>query len=193
MNTFEFWLMNNPIRGFIQIFEAKKLRKMSNLKDGSSILEIGCGQGVGTKLINKYFKPKKIVAIDLDTRMIRRAKRKIHQKHISFEIGNASRLKFPNESFDAIIDFGIIHHIPNWKDCLKELHRALKPGGQLILEDLSIETFETKIGKFLKIFLKHPYKQMFRKKDFHEHLYKLGFKIHKEYSNSWWFSGVFKK
>lgn len=72
--------------------------------------------------------------------MIERAKRRVKVPHIAFEVGDASNLMFEDASFDAIFDFGIIHHIPNWQDSLKELHRLLKPGGQLILEDLSIDT-----------------------------------------------------
>jgi ubiquinone/menaquinone biosynthesis C-methylase UbiE len=193
MNKIEFWLMNNPIRAFIQGFEAKKLKSMSDLPSDKAVLEIGCGQGVGTKLIQKHFKPKSINAIDLDPQMIRRAKRRVKAPHIAFEVGDASHLRFTDASFDAIVDFGIIHHIPNWKDALKELHRLLKPGGQLILEDLSIDTFETRIGKILRLFLAHPYKEMYKRKEFYEELKNLGFKVKKQYTNPWWFGMVLRK
>jgi ubiquinone/menaquinone biosynthesis C-methylase UbiE len=54
---------------------------------------------------------------------------------------DASKLDFPDNHFDAVFDFGIIHHIPNWKDCIQELKRVLKPNGEVILEELSIDTF----------------------------------------------------
>ena len=41
--------MNNPVRSLIQKYEARRMRKMTNLKNGGKILEIGCGQGEGTK------------------------------------------------------------------------------------------------------------------------------------------------
>jgi ubiquinone/menaquinone biosynthesis C-methylase UbiE len=193
MNKIEFWLMNNPVRALIQKFEARKLRRMSVLKEGSNILEIGCGQGVGTKLIKTYFKPQRIQAIDLDPKMIKRAKRRIKDSHIRFEVGDASKLRFQDDSFDAIFDFGIIHHIPNWRDCLKELFRVLKPGGQLIMEDLSIDTFQTRTGRTLRLFLDHPYDQMYTKEEFFQELKSLGFKIKQQYSNPWWFGVVLTK
>lgn len=193
MNKIEFWLMNNPVRAFSQKFEARKLRQMSDLGEGKNVLEIGCGQGVGTRLIKEYFKPAAIHAIDLDPKMIQRAKRKVGDDHIAFEVGDASKLRFKDASFDAIFDFGIIHHIPNWRDALKELHRLLKPDGQLILEDLSIDTFETRIGKILRLFLDHPYKQMFKRKDFYKEIEALGFKVEKQYANPWWFGMVLSK
>ena len=83
-----------------------------------------------------------------------------------------------------MFDLGVIHHIPNWKDCLKELKRVLKPNGQLIIEDLSIETFSTPFGKLMRKILSHPYNSMYKEREFAEYLSKLGFKImiHKKYS-----------
>ncbi|MBI4080292.1 MAG: class I SAM-dependent methyltransferase [Candidatus Levybacteria bacterium] len=71
MNKLEFFAMNNPMRALIQeILEVKTLRKFSQLPQNKKVLEIGCGNGTGTKLIKKYFRPKSITAIDLDERMI---------------------------------------------------------------------------------------------------------------------------
>ena len=58
MNKTEFWLMNNPGRSAMIRLEARKLRNMSPLQPGGAVLEIGCGQGQGTKNILRYFKPK---------------------------------------------------------------------------------------------------------------------------------------
>src|SRR3990167_9301495 len=132
--------MNNPVRNLIQErIEVKRLRKLSGLPPNKTALEIGCGTGNGSKLIKKYFEAKKIYATDLDERMINIAKRRNTVESITFEVQDATKLKYSSKSFDAIFDLGVIHHIPNWKDCLKELKRVLKPNGQLILEDLSRE------------------------------------------------------
>jgi ubiquinone/menaquinone biosynthesis C-methylase UbiE len=179
MNKFEFISMNNPIRGFIQErIELKNILSLVQLEKGKTVLEIGCGNGHGTKLIKKYFNPEKIVAIDLDPNMIKIAKRSNKDSSVLFSVGDAANLPtIPDNSFDAIFDFGIIHHIPNWEDCLNELKRLLKPGGLLILEDLSIETFSTTFGRMIRQVLDHPYNEMFTKKEFIEYLEKLGFKV----------------
>ncbi len=180
LNKIEFLLMNNPIRALVQDkIEAKRLKTISALPKNKRILEIGCGNGTGTKLIKKYFYPKKIDAIDLDPRMIRIAKRKIKDPNISFKVASATKLPYKKNQFDAVIEFGIIHHIPNWKDCLKELKRVVKPNGKLILEDLSADTWKTFPGSFYKKILDHPYKQMYTEKEFIEYLKELGFKVKK--------------
>lgn len=185
MNRIEFYLMNNPIRGFIQDkIEIKRLCKMSDLEKGAKVLEIGCGDGKGATLITKYFSPSHIEAIDLDPKMIERAQKRNKNSSVHFQVGDAAQLPFASDTFDAIFDFGIIHHIPNWHDCLKELYRVLKPGGQLILEDLSIETFSTPFGRLLRKLLIHPYNEMFTHDEFVEYLKELGFTIkeHKNYN-----------
>lgn len=182
MNKVEFWLMNNSIRGFIQeTIEIKNFVRFSNLSPNKTVLEIGCGDGKGTKLIKKYFHPHEIYAVDLDERMIARAKRGVIDPHIYFEVSDACSMRYKDDTFDAIFDFGIIHHIPNWKDCLKELKRVLKPNGELIIEDLSIETFTSSFfGRFLKKILKHPYEDMYTRKEFLEFVDDIGLKILKK-------------
>ena len=178
LNKFEFVSMNNPLRGFVQEYvEIKELRRLSSLSVGLKVLEIGCGNGRGTRLIKKYFNPSEIQAIDLDPKMIDIAVRNNKDKKITFSVGDATKLPYKDNSFDAIFDFAIIHHIPNWKNCLSELKRVLKPGGQLLIEDLSIETFETTFGKFLKRLLNHPYSSMYKRNEFIQHLKSLGFTV----------------
>lgn len=183
LNTVEFLSMNNPLRAFIQnVYELPKLRQMTTLKNNIAVLEVGCGNGTGTKLISKYFNPNHIDAIDLDPRMIEIARERNSNNKIHFQVANATKLPFANNSFDAVFDFGIIHHIPNWKVAIREISRVLKPSGQAIIEDLSKETFGTTLGKFLRSILRHPYEQMYTKHEFLDSLKKEGLKIIGEHS-----------
>lgn len=189
LNRLEFALMNNGVRRFIQEKrEVRELRRLSSLPPGKKILEIGCGSGHGTLLIQKFFSPREIQAIDLDPRMIEMAKRRINSggvdKHpvnsltsVTFQVASATKLPFPKNYFEAIIDFGVIHHIPDWQDALGELQRVLTPGGELILEDLSMESFSGFPGWLYQKTLDHPYAQMYTYEQFIEGLKKAGFTI----------------
>jgi len=193
MNKVEFWLMNNPVRALIQRYEVRRLRNMTDFI-GGDVLEIGCGQGVGTILIARLFSPKKITAIDLDSKMIERSKRRVHLKHVHFEQGDASALRFENEQFDAVFDFGILHHIPNWKDAVHEIHRVLKPSGQFILEDLSSESFRLPLlGWILRVLLDHPYKAMYKRGEFFEFVQRNGFTVLGRRVNFFWFNLILIK
>lgn len=184
LNQLEFLAMNNPIRAFIQEkYEIKILREMTSIKNPQIVLEIGCGNGNGTKLIKKYFSPKEVIGIELDAEMIKIATERNLDKSNSYKVMDAAKLDFPNKYFDAIFDFGIIHHIPNWKDSLKEIKRVLKPNGELILEDLSIAAFSKGIGRLWRILSDHPYQFMYTPEQFTEFLKEIGFTI-KNYKES---------
>lgn len=171
LNTLEFLLMNNPVRTFIrEHYEMKMMRKMSTKNKVHKVLEIGCGNGSGTRIIRKYFAPKEICAIDMDERMIKIAKRKNAHRDVLFKVMDAANLEFPDGYFDMVFDFGIIHHIPNWKDCLNEIHRVLKPGGEFMLEDLSIDSFNNFIGKIYRVLSVHPYNEIYSREEFKNYL-----------------------
>lgn len=162
LNQVEFLLMNNPIRRLIQrYYDFSRMGLGTKHFSGKSILEIGCGSGYGTKLVLKKCQPEFIHAIDLDERMIVLARERISHPKINFQVMDASKLDFPDNTFDAIVDFGIIHHIPNWQDCISEIGRVLKPGGTIHLEELSAESFQNLPGKVWKSLLSHPYNEMF--------------------------------
>ncbi|MBT8039770.1 MAG: class I SAM-dependent methyltransferase [Gammaproteobacteria bacterium] len=170
--------MNNPIRGFVQrYYEAPRLRRLSSGTE-KIILEIGCGQGSGAEIINDLFKPQRYVGIDLDPRMIERAQKRASMlKNATFAVGDVSNLEFPDSYFDLIVDFGIIHHVPNWKEALAQVHRTLKDQGEFLFEDLSIETWDRGIGIPLKKIADHPYDEMFKKQEFVDELKALGFDV----------------
>lgn len=178
VNSIEYWAMNNPIREFIQKrLEAPRLKNLCHGQT-DAILEIGCGQGVGAGIICDLFSPEKYVGIDLDPRMLERARRRKHGlKSSLFLQGDAANLPLFDSTFDLAIDFGIIHHIPNWREALSELHRVLKINGEVFFEELPVETWERGIGKPLKRLLEHPYEDMFRQHEFVGALERLGFEV----------------
>ncbi len=178
LNRIEYWAMNNPMRGFVQRhYEAPRLKRLSG-STAESVLEIGCGQGTGARIIYDLFAPREYVGIDLDPRMIRRARvRASTLPNATFLEGDVTNLGFPDASFDLVVDFGIVHHVPNWKDALAEVHRILRVNGEFLFEDLCVETWERGIGIPFKKIADHPYEQMFRKREFTDELEALGFDV----------------
>ena len=185
LNNFEFLLMNNPVRANIQAnYEMPILRRMTSLQNPKHILEIGCGNGYGTTLIKKEFTPERITAIDLDEKMIAKALRR-KLEGVTFKVMDASCLEFPDNEFDAVVNFGIIHHIPNWRRCLDEIKRVLRSGGEILFEDLSTDSFTTWSGLILKAFTDHPYDSMYSQDEFTRYLHQIGFTLREVKEFNW--------
>ncbi len=74
LNRVEKALMNNPVRALVQRrHEAAMMERLGGRMDGESVLEIGCGRGVGTEIIFERFRAGRVHAFDLDPEMIKRA------------------------------------------------------------------------------------------------------------------------
>ena len=183
MTKLEVWEMDSLFRKWmIERVTYRYYREFFNDFKGKNILEIGCGHGFGAKTIKKYFSPNKIIAIDLDPRMVVSARKQIHDPTIVFEIADATKLPYKDNSFEAVFVYGVIHHIPGplWKKSLDEINRILKKNGQAFIYDNSIESFKTLWGRVSRIISKHPYDSMYKKSEFINYLKSIGFKIQKD-------------
>jgi len=139
LNRVEFALMNNPIRAAVQRrVEARRLLEMGGAMRGGTALEIGCGRGVGVEIILDLFGPERVDAFDLDSRMIDRARRRLRSRkeEVRLWTGDATSIPASDGTYDAVFDFGIIHHIPSWRNALAEVRRVLCPGGRFYAEEV---------------------------------------------------------
>lgn len=84
--------------------------------DVNTILEIGCGFGRITKLLLENFSNiQKIEAFDLSEDQIQNAKRYVTDTRVSFKVSNVFDYPFCDESFDLILAFEVLMHIPSKK------------------------------------------------------------------------------
>ena len=118
------------------------------------VLEVGCGQGVGVELIVTRFADAEVVGIDLDAKMIRRAQQRLssYRDRVEVRVGDLCSLPFEDASFDVVVDFAAVHHVPDWRAALREIARVLGPGAQFLFEDHDV----TKHSLFAKTFFAHP-------------------------------------
>jgi ubiquinone/menaquinone biosynthesis C-methylase UbiE len=94
------------------------------------VLEIGCG--IGTDGLEFAKNGARYVGIDLSAISIELSKERFALFDVmgTFRVVNAEEgLPFPDNSFDHIYSFGVIHHTPNPENIAKEIYRVLRPGG----------------------------------------------------------------
>ncbi len=136
LNRLERWAINHPLRGLWQRqVETPKLRRLGGRCDGALALEIGGGQGLGAELILNQFGARQVVSLDLDYTMVRRAQRRTqtqgHQGQCALLQADCTALPMATGQFDALFDFGVLHHVPQWQQAVAELSRVARPGAQL--------------------------------------------------------------
>ena len=139
LNRFEYLLMNNPLRAAIQRrFEAPRLLELGGAGAGGTALELGCGRGVGAEAILDLFGVDMLDAFDLDPRMVALARRRFApgRRRARFWVGSGTAIPAADESYDAVFDFGIVHHIHDWRGAIAEVARVLKPGGRFYAEEI---------------------------------------------------------
>ena len=138
LGSMEFKAMNNSIRRFVQKrFEFRYFRNMLKSQDISLnekvIIDAGCGSGYSTQLIQEKFSPTRLLAFDFMPEQIELAKKR--NLNIDFFVGDIRHINESSNSIDGVFIFGVIHHISDWQNALKEVNRVLKPNGVLLIEE----------------------------------------------------------
>ena len=93
------------------------------------VLDVGCGTGALTFVIAKNKAVSKIVAIDLSEGFLSYARSKTDDPRISFELGDAQGLRFPDASFDSCLALLVVSFIPDAPKAAREMYRVTRPGG----------------------------------------------------------------
>lgn len=102
---------------------------------GKKVLEIGCG--LGTDTVNFARAGAQVTAVELSEKSLELARKRAEvfglTDRIRFFSGNAEELSrfLPQEQYDLVYSFGVIHHSPHPDQIVRETFRYLKPGGQM--------------------------------------------------------------
>lgn len=109
------------------------------LRAGQLVLDLGCG--FGRHAYEVLRRGGRVVACDMALPELRGVRGTYAAMGEAGEIppgaigsaaaGDATRLPFPDETFDHVIASEVLEHVPNDQGALDELHRVLKPGGVL--------------------------------------------------------------
>lgn len=169
--------VNSPVRRLVQQREARFFKEAHDLPPGSKCLEIGCGCGVGAAIIRATFAPARLDALDIDPAMLDLARRKQAARKLrQFQLiaGDAQFLPYGDDCFDAVFNYGIVHHLEDWQQGIREVARVLKVGGCFYFEEIYPPLYANILFRYL---LKHPRKNRFHGPDFRAFLDKCGLRL----------------
>jgi len=117
---------------YVYYFErfTKYLSHEKKSEEQPKLLEIGCGMGVDLIRLSRL--NYRCYGIDLADNHIELAKKlfQIHNRDAVIQKGNAEKLDFPDEYFDAVYSAGVIHHTQTPQNAIDEIYRVMKPGGK---------------------------------------------------------------
>ncbi|MBK7525986.1 MAG: class I SAM-dependent methyltransferase [Sphingobacteriales bacterium] len=121
----------------------KKFRRLLveeiNPQENEHILEFGFGTGQNLLLVHKENPKTKLEGLDIDPKVKAIAEHKLAKNNIEIPLHlyNGSVLPFADNSFNKVYSCLVFHQLDaeTKLNCLKELHRVMKPNGKLIIAD----------------------------------------------------------
>lgn len=114
--------------------EKKALLKAMQGKKYGLMLDIGIANGRQAETYHTFI--DKLVGIDISPKQLEYAKKTTDRLNLKADFmvcEDASKLNFPDNSFDAIICTRVLQHLYDWKAAITDFKRVLKPGGDLYL------------------------------------------------------------
>ena len=104
---------------------------------GEKILDVATGQGEFIALLKAQLPSyHSIIGIDESERIIEHAKTHFDDTRIEFQMMDAYKMSFPNDSFDLVTISNSLHHFAQPLQILAEMKRVVKPGGKIIIHEM---------------------------------------------------------
>jgi phosphatidylethanolamine/phosphatidyl-N-methylethanolamine N-methyltransferase len=127
----------SPVYDFLfdKIFHPGRVAAINllEIQPGDRVLEVGVGTGLNLPL---YPKGCSVTGIDISEEMLRKARQRVQEygiTNVTLEVMDASKLTFPNDSFDRVIATYVISAVPDPVKTLLEMRRVCKPSGHLVI------------------------------------------------------------
>jgi ubiquinone/menaquinone biosynthesis C-methylase UbiE len=114
--------------------QIRDLVERFDLKEGKSVLDVGCGTGILLPYLSEKVKKEGLIfALDFSWNMILEAKKNRQKPHIHFLNASVEALPLKDQEMDYITCFATFAHITDQKKSIYEMARALKTGGKLFV------------------------------------------------------------
>ncbi len=125
------------------------------IKEGMTVLDLGCGPGFfSLDMAQMVGKSGRVIAVDLQEGMLQKLRDKIqgteHERRITLHKCEENKIGV-SEEIDFVLDFYMVHEVPNQEEFFNEIGVILKPKGQVLVVEppfhISKSAFEETIRK----------------------------------------------
>jgi len=124
--------------------EAKAVMDLAQIGQGSTVADIGAGEGYYTVRLSERVGPKgRVLAQDIDEKALQRLGQRVERErldNVSIKPGAAADPRLPAGSFDRVFMVHMYHEVTEPYAFLWHLRPALKPGGQVVVVDVDRPT-----------------------------------------------------
>lgn len=133
-----------------------RLQKDLGRHSGGLILDAGCGIGVhSARLAERGFRT---VAIDVSDVVVSNAVDYLGKRGVLDRVevrkDNLLKLSFGDQTFDAVLLWGVLMHVPDIEHALSELDRVLKIGGSIVIYEGNVNSVDAMLYRITKQFRK---------------------------------------
>ena len=133
---------------------ARSITQGAELKEGMTVLELGCGTGEYTK---EFAEEKvQLVSLDISPEMVKVARSKTGNS-VKYIVSNAEHLPFKDGVFDSVLGNAILHHFPDLSTALLEVGRIKTQRARIVFREPNLYN----PGKFFAFGI--PILRLFRK------------------------------
>jgi arsenite methyltransferase len=109
---------------------------------GDRVLDVGCGPGFYVaELLDQVGPTGSVVGVDASPQTLALARRRTEGRgNVALHLADATALPVTDAGFDAALSVQVLEYVADLDAALGELHRALRPGGRLVVWDVDWAT-----------------------------------------------------
>ena len=109
---------------------------------GERVLDVGCGPGFYVaELLEQVGPTGSVTGVDASPQTLALARRRTQgHDNVELHLGDATALPVGDAGFDAALSVQVLEYVADLDAALAELHRALRPGGRLVIWDVDWST-----------------------------------------------------
>jgi SAM-dependent methyltransferase len=137
------WLVGIPESSIESFAGTGNPFSLGELRPGEKVVDVGCGAGIDSLIAAGMVGPDGgVVGVDMSPDMLdkaRQAAEEAGRDNVEFRPGYGEELPVEDGWADVVISNGVLNLMPDKSAALKEMNRALKPGGRLQIGDILVQ------------------------------------------------------